>query len=190
METEETSGQHKGKGGHLLKDTSEHFEAKYKAAAMADRDHGATSPCHGQHTHDMELDVETQARKAFMDSMEPEAHANTILATDFDQPAAFENPELMEALRRMRISEDGSWQEVDKHTDTSSEADRGWTKVQAGIPEKSQAEGTGATGPCSPTRSPHPRRTTMAIAEAPAHPRTSIQQVHHRTSQSHLPSKG
>ena len=81
-----------------------------------------------------------------MDSMEPEAHVNTILATDCDQPAAFENPELTEALRRMRISEDESWQEVDKYTDTSSEADKGWTKVQPDTPGGSQAEGAGATG--------------------------------------------
>ena len=66
METEETSGQRKGKGGHLPKDTSEHFEAKYRAAAMAEstvqlalatensrhgsgRGDASTESLHGQH---------------------------------------------------------------------------------------------------------------------------------------------
>ena len=40
----------------------------------------------------MAADPETLARKTFMDSMEPEAHVNTILATGFGTPAPSRTP--------------------------------------------------------------------------------------------------
>ena len=128
MEPESTTREHKGKGGNLLKATSEFFENKYKAAAANETQiHQCLAADSGL---PREGDEDMLVTRTLLDSMEPDAHANVILATDFDQPGAFENPELSEALRRMTISEDGSWQEVDKYTDTSSEADRTWTKVR------------------------------------------------------------
>ena len=60
METEEIRGQHKGKGGNLLKDTSEHFEHKYRAAVQ---DEAMVQMALATDTHlDMEVDAETMTR--------------------------------------------------------------------------------------------------------------------------------
>ena len=146
--TESTSSEHKGKGGNLLKATSEFFESKYKAAAIKEAQIHMCLATDSSLPREGEEDM--LVTKTLMDCMEPDAHANVILATDFDQPGAFENPELTEALRRMTISEDGYWQEVDKYTDTSSEADRTWAKVRhSDAMEVVQVEGAGASGPAA-----------------------------------------
>ena len=84
MDTTETGSQHKEKGGIRLKGTTEHFAMKYQEAANAESMVRLALATDGD--VDMVVDAETLARKTFMDSMEPEAHANTILATDFDHP--------------------------------------------------------------------------------------------------------
>ena len=134
---------HKGKGGNLLQGTSEYFENKYKAAAVKETEiHlclATDSSLPRESAEDMMI------TRTLMDSMEPEAHANVILATDFDHPGAFENPELTEALRKMTLSDTDSWQEVDKATDTSSEADKSWAKVRYTDAMEVSVEGAGAT---------------------------------------------
>ena len=79
METEDTRGQHKGKGGAHLKKTTEHFEMKYRAAANAETIVQLALATDGD--IDVSVDAETLARKTLMDSMEPKAHVSTILAS-------------------------------------------------------------------------------------------------------------
>ena len=74
-----TSSEHKGKGGNLLKATSEFFESKYKAAAINEAE------IHLCLATDSSLPKESEGdmlvTRTLMDSMEPETHANVILAT-------------------------------------------------------------------------------------------------------------
>ena len=92
MDAVETGSQHKGRGGIRLKGTTEHCEMKCQEAAVAESQ--VRQALAIDDDVDMAADPEILAKKTFMDSMEPEAHVNTILATDFDHPNTFENPEL------------------------------------------------------------------------------------------------
>ena len=113
----ETESQQKGKGGIRLglKGTTEHFETKYLEAVDAESQ--VRKALAIDDDIEMMADPEALARKTFMDSMGPEAHDNTVLATDFDHPNTFENPELTEALRKMAISDDSSWEDFDRYTE-------------------------------------------------------------------------
>ena len=77
-----STSEHKGKGGNLLKATSEYFENKYKAAAVKETE------IHHCLATDSSLPKKSEGdmmiTRTLMDSMEPEAHANVILATDFE----------------------------------------------------------------------------------------------------------
>ena len=108
--------------------TTAHFEEKAKAAEEGENIVKRALPA-----DDMDIDMETEeeilAQKTLMDSMEPEAHVNTILATDFQHPGQFADPELAEALCRMALSDTSSWDEVDGYTDKSNDTAQDWTMV-------------------------------------------------------------
>ena len=152
--------EHKGKGGNLLKGTSEYFENKYKAAAVKETEIHLCLATDSSLPKESEGDM--MITRTLMDSMEPEAHANVILATDFDHPGAFENPELTEALRKMTLSDTESWEEVDKATDTSSEADKSWAKVRYTDAMEVSVEGAGASGPAAQDKDSHRSRSPRA----------------------------
>ena len=146
-ETEVTT-QTKGKGGALLSTTSAFFEARYRDAEDKETQVQQCLATDGRVHEDGDEDM--MVTKTLIDGMEPEAHANAILATDFQEAGTFEDPELTAALKRMSISEDGSWQEADRFTEISEDTDPGWTKVrQADIATK-EARYHGGAGAGSP----------------------------------------
>ena len=109
--------------------------------------------------------------KTLIDGMEPEAHANAILATDFQEAGTFEDPELTAALKRMSISEDGSWQEADRFTEMSEDTDPGWTKVRQADNATKEARYHGGAGAGSPAadKEGDPRSRSPRTLEAQGH---------------------
>ena len=97
--------------------------------------------------------------------MEPEAHVNTVLATESQQPQQFGDPELTEALHKMALSDTSSWEEVDRYTEQSSGTGE-WSKV--GNRDAPHSRGTGASGPATKgggsdrSRSPSGKTHTQA----------------------------
>ena len=129
VEMSENREHNKGKGGvlNLKQGTTTHFEQKAKAAAEAE-----SLVRKALASDDMDIDLETGGdilvQKTRMDSMEPEAHANTILATEFQHNNQFEDPELTGAPRRMALSDSSSWEDVG----TEQSADTNRSTARAG----------------------------------------------------------
>ena len=90
---------HKEKGGapNVKPATTAHLEQKAREAAEAEN-----LVNRALNSEEMDIDMETEGeilvQKTLMDSMEPEAHVNMMLATELERPKRFEDPELAEAF--------------------------------------------------------------------------------------------
>ena len=167
-ETEVTT-QTKGKGGTLLSTTSAFFEARYRDVEDKETQVQQCLATDGRVLEDGDEDM--MVTKTLIDGMEPEAHANAILATDFQEAGTFEDPELTAALKRMSISEDGSWQDADRFTETSEDTDPGWTKVRQVDTVTTEARYHGGAGAGSPAAGEEgdPRSRSPRTLESQGH---------------------